>query len=114
MLRAIRFTLDHRGPHGLPRAGFADWDDTLNVDLGSGKAESVWCAMQFCRAVLDLAELCRRDRPRRGGAPAPRPHAEEMSAAVNAHAWDGAWYARAFDDEGRRSASRRRSGTGST
>ena len=22
-------------------------------------SESVWCAMQFCRTVLDLAELCR-------------------------------------------------------
>jgi cellobiose phosphorylase len=33
--RAIGFTLDHRGPHGLPRVGFADWDDTMNVDHGS-------------------------------------------------------------------------------
>jgi len=26
MLRAVGFTLGHRGPHGLPRSGFADWD----------------------------------------------------------------------------------------
>ena len=57
MVRAIGFTLDHRSPHGLPRAGFSDWDDTLNVDHGSGKAESVWSGMQFCRALRDLAEL---------------------------------------------------------
>ena len=64
MLRAVDFTLAHRGPHGLPRSGFSDWNDTLNVDHGSGKAESVWTAMQFCRAMLDLAELCRKlDRP---------------------------------------------------
>ncbi len=57
MLRAVEFTLEHRGPHGLPRLGFSDWDDTMNLDHGSGKAESVWCGQQFCRAVLDLAEL---------------------------------------------------------
>ena len=58
MLRAVQFTQDHRGPHGLPRSGFSDWDDTQNLDHGSGKAETVWGGMQFCRALLDLAELC--------------------------------------------------------
>ena len=57
MMRAIEFTLQHRGPQGLPRIGFSDWDDTMNVDHGSGKAESVWCGQQFCRALLDLADL---------------------------------------------------------
>ena len=28
MLRAVEFTITHRGPHGLPRMGFSDWDDT--------------------------------------------------------------------------------------
>jgi cellobiose phosphorylase len=99
MLRAIDFTLGHLGPHGLPRSGFSDWNDTLNVDHGSGKAESVWTAMQFCRAMLDLAELCEKtDRP----AEARRftgLHAS-MAVAINEHAWDGAWYMRSFDDDG--------------
>lgn len=94
--RAIGFTLAHRGPHGLPRPGFADWDDTLNVDRGSGRAESVWCAMQFCRAARDLAEL---EPPRE--AAALRAAAGQLAAAANEHAWDGDWYARAFDDDGR-------------
>ena len=100
MLRAVEFTLEHRGPHGLPRSGFSDWDDTLNVDHGSGKAESVWTAMQFCRAMLDLAELCEqlgrldeaerfRDSARRDG-----------RGRSTSCAWDGAWYARSFDDDG--------------
>jgi cellobiose phosphorylase len=99
MLRAIEFTLANRGPHGLPRAGFADWDDTLNVDHGSGKAESVWCAMQFCRTVLDLADLCRHSG-RVAEALRFRDLHTEMAALVNAVAWDGSWYARAFDDDG--------------
>jgi cellobiose phosphorylase len=100
MQRAVAFTLANRGPHGLPRAGFADWDDTLNVDHGSGKAESVWCAMQFCRAVLDLADLSRHMGRLDESARFADLH-REMAACVNDVAWDGSWYARAFDDEGR-------------
>ena len=100
MLRAIDFTLQHRGPQGLPRMGFSDWDDTMNVDHGSGKAESVWCGQQFCRALLDLAELSdhlhNADEAKRFRAL----HAE-MAAIINQVAWDGDWYARAFDDEGK-------------
>ncbi len=99
MERAIAFTLEHRGPHGLPRVGFADWDDTMNVDHGSGKAESVWCAMQFCRAALDLAELA-DELGTTDEAERLRTDARVMAAAVNEHAWDGAWYGRAFDDAG--------------
>jgi cellobiose phosphorylase len=99
MLRAVEFTLEHRGPHKLPRSGFSDWNDTLNVDHGSGKAESVWTAMQFCRAMLDLAELCgKMDRSAQAERFAGL-HVE-MAAAINGCAWDGAWYMRSFDDDG--------------
>ncbi|MBT8224408.1 MAG: glycosyl transferase [Dactylosporangium sp.] len=100
MLRAVRFTVDHRGPHGLPRAGFSDWDDTHNVDHGSGLAESVWCGMQFCRATLDAAELADH-LGRTRDADALRAGYREMADAVNTSAWDGAWYARSFDDDGK-------------
>ncbi len=70
---AIRFTLEHRGPHGLPRLGFADWDDTMNLDHGSGLAESVWTGQQFCRAALDFARAGRAPGPDgRGGTAATR------------------------------------------
>jgi len=99
MLRAVDFTLEHRGPHGLPRSGFSDWNDTLNVDHGSGKSESVWTGMQFCRAMLDMAELCEKiDRPAEGVRFAGL-HAS-MAGLINEHAWDGAWYVRSYDDDG--------------
>ena len=100
MMAALDFTLAHRGPHGLPRSGYADWDDTLNVDHGSGLAESVWCAMQFCRATLDLAALADH-LGRHEEAERFRGLKAEMAEAVEASAWDGAWSARAFDDESR-------------
>ncbi|MGE5138108.1 MAG: GH36-type glycosyl hydrolase domain-containing protein, partial [Rudaea sp.] len=99
LLRAIEFTLAHRGPHGLPRLGFSDWDDTLNLDHGSGKAESVWCGQQFCRALLDLAELSAH-LGKHEHAARWRFLKDEMAAAINRCAWNGAWYARAFDDAG--------------
>ncbi|HXZ98972.1 MAG TPA: glycosyl transferase family 36 [Candidatus Binatia bacterium] len=99
LMAAVDFTLRNRGPHGLPRPGFADWDDTLNVDHGSGLAESVWCGMQFCRALTDLTALSEHIG---SGEDAERFRAlhQEMAEAVEACAWDGEWYARAFDDEG--------------
>jgi cellobiose phosphorylase len=100
MMKAIEFTLEHRGPHGLPRIGFSDWDDTHNIDRGSGKAESVFVAMQFCRAMLDMAELCDHLERTEEAARFRTLHAE-MAETVNACAWDGEWYARSFDDEGK-------------
>ncbi len=100
MLRAVDFTLQHRGPHGLPRIGFSDWNDTLNIDHGSGKAESVFTAMQFCRALLDMAELCDHlKKPAEAGR--FRELHSQMADAINQAAWDGKWFARAFDDEGK-------------
>jgi cellobiose phosphorylase len=100
MLRGVEFTLNHRGPRGLPRIGFSDWDDTMNVDHGSGKAESVWVAQHFCRAMLDLADLADHIG-KRADADRFRGLHQEMSEIVNRVAWDGEWYARAYDDEGR-------------
>ncbi len=99
MLRAVEFTLAHRGPHGLPRLGFSDWDDTMNLDHGSGKAESVWSGEQFCRAMLDLADLCDhlgRDEE----ASRFRALHREMAGIINRTSWDGSWYVRAYDDDG--------------
>ena len=99
MQKAINFTLSHRGPHGLPRLGFSDWDDTMNLDHGSGKAESVWCGMQFCRVMLDMVDLCqflgKMDEAERF-----RTWHSTMAEIIEKVAWDGEWYARAYDNEG--------------
>jgi len=99
ILRAVEFTLNHRGPQGLLRLGFSDWDDTMNLDHGSGKAESVMAAQQFCRTMLDLAGLSEAIGK---NVEAQRFLAlkDEMVEIINKVAWDGDWYARAFDDEG--------------
>ena len=99
MRRAIGFTLANRGPHGLPRLGFADWDDTMNLDHGSGLAESVWTGQQFCRAALDFRELA-AFLGRQTDAAELRVGYETMRDAIEASGWDGEHYLRAYDDAG--------------
>ncbi len=99
MLRAVDFTLAHRGSHGLPRLGFSDWDDTMNLDHGSGKAESVMAAQQLCAVLSDLADLCDQVGKDEDGRRF-RALKSEMAEIINRVAWDGEWFARAFDDEG--------------
>lgn len=99
MLRAVEFTLGHRGPQGLPRLGFSDWDDTMNLDHGSGKAESVMTAQLFCWVMMELADLC-DTLGKDGESKWFRSLKVEMEEIINKVAWDGAWYARAYDDNG--------------
>ena len=111
---SIAFTLRKRGPHGLPLIGHADWNDCLNLncfskepnesfqtagDVSGSTAESVMIAGLFLKASQDLAGLYRwLGRATDGG----RMDAgyREMLAAVETHAWDGAWYRRAYDANG--------------
>jgi cellobiose phosphorylase len=100
VMRAVGFTLRKRGAHGLPLIGFADWDDTMNLDHGSEKAESIWTGMLFCRVMLDLAELCKYNGDFEKMREFESLH-REMAEKINMVSWDGEWYARAYDDEGR-------------
>ena len=112
--RAIGYTLDRLGQHGLPLIGRADWNDCLNLNCFSdtpgesfqttenrtgGVAESVFIAGLFVLAADELAGLVehRGDpvearRLRAAGA--------AMTAAVDAHGWDGEWFLRAYDHAG--------------
>ena len=94
MMAALAFTRANLGPRGLPRSGFSDWDDTLNVDHGSGRAESVWCGMQLCRALLDLGDLAEQIGLTME-ATRFRAMQRETADTINSCVWDGAWYARA-------------------
>ena len=109
--RAIDYTLDRLGPHGLPLIGRADWNDCLNLNCFSdtpgesfqttenregGVAESVFIAGLFVLATTELAAIAAR----RGDiAEGERLDAAggRMVAAVDAHGWDGAWFRRAYD-----------------
>ncbi|NLX77598.1 MAG: glycosyl transferase [Clostridiaceae bacterium] len=97
--KAMEFTYNHRGPHNLALIGRADWNDTLNLDLGNGIAESVFTSMLFCRAALEMIEIAEYTGEKEL-ARMYRNWYEEMKKAINESCWDGEWYVRAFDDEG--------------
>jgi len=87
------------GAHGLPLMGAGDWNDGMNrVGMG-GRGESIWLGWFLHNTLKRFAQLVvlMRDDP----APYLQ-KAEELSQALDAHAWDGDWYLRAFYDDGSR------------
>jgi len=87
------------GPHGLPLIGGGDWNDGLNrVGLG-GEGESVWLAWFEICVLEDFAELLSlRDHGEE--AKACRARAAQLAKTIDTPAWDGAWYRRAYFDDG--------------
>jgi cellobiose phosphorylase len=112
--RALRYTLDRLGPHGLPLIGHADWNDCLNLNCFSetpgesfqttqnrtgGVAESVFIAGLFAlaaRQMAGIAELRGLDDEAKRFSLA----ADEMTAKIVEHGWDGEWFRRAYDFHG--------------
>jgi cyclic beta-1,2-glucan synthetase len=87
------------GAHGLPLMGGGDWNDGMDAVGRHGRGESVWLAWFAAAAadgVADLAEGAGR-RPEAGHW---RARAAQLRTAADAEGWDGAWYKRAFDDDG--------------
>ena len=87
------------GAHGLPLMGTGDWNDGMNRVGAQGKGESVWNGWFFITVLKAFAELAGR----RGDAARAawcRERAEGLRAALEANAWDGAWYRRAYFDDG--------------
>jgi cellobiose phosphorylase len=96
--RAIKHGLRF-GEHGLPLMGCGDWNDGMNLVGRHGKGESVWLAW-FLYENLQLFGRIAAGRDDEGLARLCVEHAERLRANVEAHAWDGAWYRRAYFDDG--------------
>jgi cellobiose phosphorylase len=88
-----------RGAHGLPLMGTGDWNDGMNRVGREGRGESVWLGF-FLYAVLGaFIPLCERQ----GDAEHARRYREYRTAlqvALEHAGWDGAWYRRAYYDDG--------------
>lgn len=85
------------GIHGLPLMGAGDWNDGMSLVGVEGRGESVWLGWFLHAALMSFGTLCilMKDDP--------KPYyqqAERLSQALEAHAWDGNWYLRAFYDDG--------------
>jgi cyclic beta-1,2-glucan synthetase len=87
------------GAHGLPLIGAGDWNDGMNRVGVHGKGESVWLAWFLITTLRAFAEHAEA-RGDTGVATELRQKADAYLAAVEAHGWDGAWYRRAYFDDG--------------
>jgi cellobiose phosphorylase len=97
-LRALRRGY-RLGEHGLPLMGTGDWNDGMNKVGAHGKGESVWNGWFFVTTLNSFAQLAEQRGDKKNAAWC-RERAEELRSALEANAWDGAWYRRAYFDDG--------------
>ncbi len=94
--RAIQFSLDRSGAHGLPCGLLADWNDCLELGY---KGETVFVAFQLRFALKTYAEICRFLKKPLEVVWAEK-HLSALDRNIRQHAWDGEWYLRAFRADG--------------
>lgn len=114
------------GPHGLPLAMRADWNDCLNLscfsdtpgesfqtytspkygdDKFSQVAESVFVAALFAFAGPEYVALCKYKKLDDEAKAADKAIAE-MNANTMKYGYDGEWFLRAYDDHGNKVGSK--------
>jgi cellobiose phosphorylase len=99
VLRAFRRVFTRTSPRGLPYIGAGDWNDGLSAMGLLERGESVWLAHFLAGLLADWSEIWRRA----GQEVLAKELAERRTAlvaAINEHAWDGAWYVRGTLDDG--------------
>lgn len=109
--RSFRYTVTHKGPHGLPLIGRADWNDCLNLNCFSTApgesfqtfgpsegpvAESVFIAGLFVKSGREYADICRH-MGLNGEADEVLREISDMEKTVLDAGWDGDWFIRAYD-----------------
>ena len=97
-VRAIQRGLQF-GQHGLPLIGSGDWNDGMNLVGIHGKGESIWLGFFLCEVLRQFTELARA----RGDTSFAELCLEEeirLRQSIEQHGWDGAWYRRAYFDDG--------------
>ena len=97
-LRALRRACT-AGAHGLPLIGGGDWNDGMNRVGVEGRGESVWLAWFLVTNLRAFAALA-ASRGDEATATELGTRCDAYAAAVETHGWDGAWYRRAFFDDG--------------
>ncbi len=92
--RGLRF-----GEHGLPLIGSGDWNDGMNLVGEHGKGESVWLGFFLYEVLMRFTEVARK-RGDASFADRCRSEAAQVRRNIEQNGWDGAWYRRAYFDDG--------------
>jgi cellobiose phosphorylase len=98
IFEAIRHALRF-GQHGLPLIGTGDWNERMYKVGNKGMGESVWLAFFLYDVLIRFtdtanaygehlfAEMCKTE-------------AASLQSRIESVGWDGAWYKRAYFDDG--------------
>ena len=84
------------GVHGLCLMGGGDWNDGMNRVGARGVGESVWLTEFWVACAEKYMEVC----PETTDAAWLDAQRQRFRTALEAHAWDGQWYLRAYADSG--------------
>ena len=87
------------GENGLPKIGSGDWNDGFSNVGTKGKGESVWLGFFLYDVLIKFSKICeyKNDEETKKYFIVT---ANELKKNLNANAWDGRWYKRAFCDDG--------------
>ncbi|NNM51658.1 MAG: cyclic beta 1-2 glucan synthetase, partial [Pseudomonadales bacterium] len=97
-IRAITHGLRF-GEHGLPLMGSGDWNDGMNLVGIQGKGESVWLGFFLYHVLNEFSEVAGRYNDSAFAMKCTEV-AGQLRRDMEEHAWDGAWYLRAWFDDG--------------
>ncbi len=87
------------GARGLPLIGTGDWNDGMNRVGEAGQGESVWLGF-FLHDVLRRFVAVARLQGDEAFAAECLDQAQRLRERLDAQAWDGQWYRRAWFDDG--------------
>jgi len=93
------------GEHGLPRVHGGDWQDNGERVGCRGHGESVWLAMALVLALYQMEELAEFIQDNKNLSFFKK-NREMLIKTINEKCWDGKWYLRYFDDDGKPIGSR--------
>ncbi len=97
-VRAVKNGLKF-GRHGLPLMGSGDWNDGMDRVGLKGRGESVWLGFFLYEVLRSFSRLARL-RHDEAFADQCLARAEDLKNNLDKNAWDGAWYRRAYFDDG--------------
>ncbi|TDK67640.1 cyclic beta 1-2 glucan synthetase [Sapientia aquatica] len=87
------------GSHSLSLMGSCDWNDGMDKVGNQGKGESVWLSF-FLYDILVNFKLISEQHNDGEFALRCQTEGDLLRAHIDQHAWDGAWYRRAYFDDG--------------
>jgi len=87
------------GGHGLPLMGSGDWNDGMDKVGVDGKGESVWLAFFLYDVLMKFSKISQAHNDN-AFAEKCKTGADTLKKNIEANAWDGEWYKRAYFDDG--------------